>query len=311
MTSSIRKRAGAAKWWLQCHSPQTLFHQWRSHTVRARLRERFDNMQPLPLPDKGELEIHTLCGHNQVDMAVWSLRSLCRYGSVSMPVYVHSDGSLTEEDSALLSRLFPGVKIVDKSEADRTWKQQQSSAHAHLDTFRRDAHCGRKLVDPHLFGESKWLFLMDTDILFFEEPVRMLEMFNGAVSKEELTYISWNAADGLAASSQELSERVGWEPVSRFNAGALFLPRFDKEAWATISSIVNSFPQEWVRHFWIEQTVYALIAAKYAYRTLPPNYEVGINSRKNCVARHYVGVPTVRPRMFTQGIPQSLRNEDA
>jgi hypothetical protein len=69
---------------------------------------------------------------------------------------------------------------------------------------------------------------------------------------------------------------------------------------------IKANPMIDLNHFWSEQTYYALMAARFpksrAFSEVYSN-SVGTTTGRQIV-RHYVGIPKVRFRYFTEGLPR-------
>jgi hypothetical protein len=84
---------------------------------------------------------------------------------------IHEDGSLTQEDRTKLAANFPGLRIIDRVDADLIMADRLSG-HPHAWSFRQRSVWGLKLLDVVL-AEPGLCFYIDSDIRFFH-PFRGL-----------------------------------------------------------------------------------------------------------------------------------------
>ncbi len=65
-----------------------------------------------------------------------------------------------------------------------------------------------------------------------------------------------------------------------------------------------------INHFWSAQTYYAIVAASIdGSKALPDSYKVNLcDVNESTIARHYVGIPRVRPQFFLEGIVKPMKD---
>jgi hypothetical protein len=141
------------------------------------------------------------------------------------------------------------------------------------------------------------MMLLDSDVLFFAEPIALLERI------EDPRYLK-NSVNGDIESAYTVEpsvvrERTGVDLISRFNSGLGLIHkdslRLDwLEEFLALPGIVG--------HFWrIEQTLFALCSSRFGAELLPPEYDVRLTgSIGNSPSRHYVGA--IRQLMYREGV---------
>ena len=129
------------------------------------------------------VEIHQLLGRRHVGMGIWSLKSLIKTANLRLAVVIHDDGSLTQEDTDLMHRHLPGVRIIMRAEADLAVRKMLSDYRA-CTNFRFGEvlvtnHRGQSynmfimaliLFDINLLARSDKIIILDADVLFFRRP---------------------------------------------------------------------------------------------------------------------------------------------
>src|SRR6266487_6040933 len=64
------------------------------------------------------LEVHNLVCHRNVSMALICLNSLLTTSQEKLQLVIHDDGSLTDEDQALIRGELPEALVVSRDQAD-------------------------------------------------------------------------------------------------------------------------------------------------------------------------------------------------
>jgi hypothetical protein len=86
--------------------------------------------------------------------------------------------------------------------------------------------------------------------------------------------------------------------------------RWDHDDLAYFDEVLRSLRDHGVpiRDRWAEQMLYAISSGRHAgFGGLSSDYSVTLGRTPvDAVIRHYVGVPRVRPRFHTEGIPRLL-----
>ena len=108
--------------------------------------------------------VRSLICHRDVDMAISCLGSLMHLSRDPVKLILHEDGSLTEDDVALLSDALPGAQFVYRRFADEVVNERLVH-HRHCFEYRHQHPFALKLLDVPLLSEGDIAFC-DTDVLF-------------------------------------------------------------------------------------------------------------------------------------------------
>jgi len=139
--------------------------------------------------------------------------------------------------------------------------------------------------------------LLDSDVLFFENPAELLRRIEDASYRRNT--VNADIASGYTVDPVAAGARFRIDVPERFNSGLGMIHR-------------DSLQLEWIEefldfpgilgHFWrIEQTLFALCSARFGIELLPREYRVSLaRGTDKCVAKHYVG--PVRHLMYGEGI---------
>lgn len=277
----------------------------------AKLREQFwlqaFQLPPLPAPNQMGAEIHMFCGKKYLDMGIWASWSILRFMKNAV-LYVHSDGTLDKEDIAAWKRVISGLVIVAKTESDEKVALRIRQRFPLLYEWRCTNWWGPGLVDMHLFGELDRFVVMDSDVLCFRDPVELR-----ASLMLEKPVCTWNrdVRSCYSESIEVLNSVTGLKLPEAFNAGFQLTPRFGSEDFKHLERMISLLKADGridTNHWWSSQTYYAMCAAKCPEsHALSETYAATLGrTSDDVVVRHYVGIPRVRPRYFTEGVPKVL-----
>jgi hypothetical protein len=306
----IRKKTGRIK----C----VVFDQWpylRSMKSIPRLRQTYlqyiEKLPALPEYRENRYEIHMLCGHRDVDMGIWASWSILRFLDGFGKLYVHSDGTLTDMDALLWRKVVGGMVVVDRTESDQKIKKELSSRTKILLPWRFSNWASAQLVDVHYFGNSPTLLIMDSDVLTFSRPQEVMD----ALTAVDPSF-AWcrDLRNSYSYTPEVIYEITGVRVPRRLCAGFLVSPRLTTEDFIQLDHQMQQIEKTpdvsvGMNDSWACQTYYALIASRFSNSKILSTQYSNITGRvgDQQVLRHYVGIPMVRFRYFTEGLPRILR----
>ena len=168
-----------------------------------------------------------------------------------------------------------------------------------LSRYRAELPLGLKAFDVPHFATGERYILLDTDLLFYASPARILRWVD---TGEDGCWFNQDATEPTAMSSEHAKNHYNVDLWPQVNSGLCLINRnaidFAKmETW--IADPVMKAAIQWR----VEQTLHALAASDSGRGgTLSPEYEItlGGKRRKSSHCRHYVGI--VRDLFYSEGI---------
>jgi len=276
-------------------------HGWQTAYFRDTVRFRILNTKPIVGATDRTCEIHVFtCAQDWLNL-VWTLKTFYHYSKRRYALCIHDDGTLTKRDRATLQHHFPNARIIDRPSAD-AWVLPKLQAYPRCLEFRKTNHLAPKVFDFASYLESDRMLLLDSDILFFQEPTTLLQRIENA--NYLLNSVNGDVKSAYTIDPKSVKEKFNFEVIDRFNSG---LGLIHKE----------SLNFDWIEellalhgingHFWrIEQTLYALISSRHGVELLPESYSVNLaKNLQGLVCRHYVGA--IRHLMYAEGIRQLVQ----
>lgn len=263
--------------------------QWETRRGEAAMRIAAAKLPPLPARPGAPLVVHLLTGRRFVHQSAFCLRSLALACPAPVHAEIYDDGSLDPEVLAQLRRLGPQVSI--HAHADLRERLDRFLPPDRFPVLRERwqnyPHL-RKVIDVHL-GRRGWRLVLDSDLLFWREPVFLLNWH--AAPDRPLHGIDCVENYGYP---RTLLERVaGCKLPARVNVGLCGLQSeaidWDFLEWAAAKLIAAGRYS-----YYLEQALVALLVARAAgaaaapfeeYITLPSAAEI---ARPTAVMHHYV-----------------------
>ena len=243
------------------------------------------------------IEIHTLICKRDILLATNNFKSLLKFEEfASMPIFLHDDGSLSDDDVELLLTSIPGATIIGRKWADAEMEKYLVN-HPLCNRFRLvndHIHLWHKIksFDYFLFSKTKCILGMDTDLLFMRKPVAVLEYLK---TNTPFYFPDLQSAYCFNEPKNEIPV------VEKANTGLMFIPSEDYYHLDAIEHALSNLIRNGVNYFpsWIEQSAFAhMFYVDGRYKVLPegkyriPYFQnVDIDSIE-CL--HFVSYPAVR-----------------
>ncbi len=240
-------------------------------------------------------------GESAAFLALWMLASWHHATELRWSVVLHDDGTLTDRSTDAFRVAFGDqLRIIGRAEADAAMAAQLTTK-PHCRQYRQQHPLALKIFDAPSLARAPRVILLDSDLLFFRRPERLLRWI---ADTEEGCWFNEDVADRTLLLGEEAERCLGVRLWPRINSGLCLLWKdqidlnFCERALAE-TKITHG-------HEWrIEQTLFALCASRSGRGgLLPPAYEVSLekSAAPDVVARHYVGA--VRDRFYAEGLPR-------
>jgi len=276
-------------------------HGLRVAYYRDFVRPRILRSRPVYGLTDDRCEIHVLTSQQDWLNLMWALKSFYWASGRHYGLCIHDDGSLDRAAGEQLQQHFPEARIIGRDQAQREVLPTLTD-YPRCRAFRETNHLSPKLFDFRHYLRTQRMLLMDSDVLFFQEPTVLLNR----VESESYTRncVNEDLATAYTVEPADVRRRLGVDLPERFNSGLGVIQRDSLRAdW--LEEFLN-LPGI-LSHFWrIEQTLFALCSARHGVELLPTEYRISLApGTTNCVAKHYVGA--VRHLMYSEGMAQVAR----
>ncbi len=293
--ASLRRRL----WWIQF---QELNREgWKNAYLRRSIQNRILETPPLHTPTEGDIEVRSLTWRADWKNLIWALKSFYHFSGRLYPLYIH-DGGLTPQGQAALLHHFPNAAFLSREYANRAIERLFSAQGlSRCIAYRKNNTTTLKLFDFFALSQARTIISIDSDALFFANPVELLDGFPGK------NLYNRDASYWYSMSLDDLEKRFQFRPVSHINSGIARINRcsIDFPAIEEWLKEPRLFADNWVT----EQTLHALCSTRYGVALLPSTYVVSTEAGmpENVICKHYPG--TVRPLLYQEGM-QKLAQDD-
>jgi hypothetical protein len=258
-----------------------------------------------PIPSQNGLEVHMLLNHPKVAEAAWCLYSFAHFLKEPCHFKIHDDGSLHDSDNAGLKRLFPGIQIIRRKEADAHVLGELARRNLpKCIQFRKNFIFSLKLIDPYFYSSADYFVMLDSDILTYRNPQRIT-----AHSARRECFFSEDNGYRACLSPAEFELLAGIPPPSiNCNAGLLGVSRtmidLDLiERWLESPSFWQ-VPYERASYY-AEQTIWSLLMARGRAAGLGSGYHISAMNleAENTISGHYCGGGWWSALFYCRGLP--------
>ncbi|HUR00476.1 MAG TPA: hypothetical protein VM166_13560 [Gemmatimonadaceae bacterium] len=263
---------------------------------------------PAKMPSASATQVHMLLGHSRIDEALWSLLSLNHFADAPVGVVIHDDGTITADDAALLAEKLPGLRLISRAESDAVVEDKLFSMGLTKSVaFRKSLFFARKMFDPNVFARDASYVLIDSDVVFFSNPVDLLGVAPTGKAADSRARYSVDNGYRYSLSEAEMSEMIGRKPTGPINAGVLRLNKTDLD-FSRIERYLTHpglFRENQIPDYYAEMTIYALELTIADAQPLPLSYAVAppIPTDREFVAGHYCGGIMSAHMYYTRALP--------
>ena len=135
---------------------------------RAQSLEKYHQIfetPPIPMVGRKSLELHMLVCQRDFLRSFWALKSFFYYARIPATLVIQNDGSLSSEQLDCYQAHFPGC-IVNTDNDDEV--ESALAGYPTCQFFLRHHAIAKKLFHPLLLSKSRYLLIMDSDILWFK-----------------------------------------------------------------------------------------------------------------------------------------------
>lgn len=248
-----------------------------------------------------QVPLHLLASKHDWKMALWMLVSFHEATGRRWPVILHEDGSLGEREFSIYRSMFPGMRIINRMEADNEMDIQLSNFPRCAEYRRRMPH-GLKSFDIPYFCQSDRFLMIDPDVLFFKPPQDILDWADHPADGS--CWFNQDFQEPSPIKPEQVRSDLGIDLWPHVNTGLGLLNKKTVSDLGEMESYLAHPSLQDPRIQWrVEQTLLALCASRENNGgLLPLTYEVSPNKQRRlgCVSRHYVGC--VRDRFLSEGV---------
>ncbi len=295
LRSQLQEWARSQLWYLQLRELQR--EGVVNALVRRKIQRRILGTKPVFTESGGECEVRVLTWRRDWINCIWALKTFYLHSGQSFALYIH-DGGLLSKQVRELKCHFPNAQIVSLSSGEeRTLAAMKGRNLVRSIAYRRTNITTKKLFDFYLLSKAERIISIDSDIVFFRNPVELV-----FPSTECRTNVyNRDMMDNYSIPCDEIMSVFGIAVPPRVNSGLNSVWR-DSIAFGEIEEWLN-YPPLFENRWVTEQTLHAMCSAVFGLALLPSTYSVGTlpGLEEDFVCKHYPSEP--RRWLYREGMP--------
>ena len=258
---------------------------------------------PIVCKKDSGLEIHILICEKDVYNFLWAIKTFRHYSGIDFNLILHEDGTLSHNSQNLILEHIRDCRIIKRADADKQLKtflkNYPLSFKYRFDRLNPFNHLALKMFDFFFYSNSEYFLNLDPDVLCFKKPDDILGYI-----KDKRAFFSSDHKYAYSLPVDDLKRLFKLDMQTNLNIGVFY---FDKKAWDI--EMIESFLAEAFRnnkrfrHFWIDQTSYALLVARHnkPFGRLNENYQISKQKITDQTISHHFVSP-VRKNFYLKGL---------
>lgn len=251
--------------------------------------------------DQSGLSVHMVVGHSMLPMGLLALRSWEFHTQRRWRLVVHEDGSFSPADRANLDKHFPEARIIDRAAADA---EVQAGLRDFPACWRHRANHNwfLKVFDTRHYARGERYIIVDSDIVFFRRPARVLEWTD---HMSDQMWIMEDEREKYSHARADIERAMGVRMVRRGNSGLDLMNKAAADL-ALADKFLGACGNSARQYEFLEQTIFSLWVSSWGKGGLLPSdeYEISWNNFRGsrAVCRHYIG-PAKHDALYVEGAP--------
>jgi hypothetical protein len=231
------------------------------------------------------LPLYFLTGKNYLFQTLFCIQSLSRVTSEKFSFVLVDDGTFDVQLIEQIHAQLPGATIYTQEEI-QTNLERLMPQHLYPRLYKKRIvypHL-KKLTDIHSIGDNPWKLVLDSDMLFWHEPLEIIAWLNNP--SKPLHMLDCVQSYGYPIS---LMERLcGNNVPGLLNVGIIGL-RSDEINWADLDRWINLLEEQGGASYYLEQALTAMLIGNKQATVLDKNaYKVNPTVASNAILHHYV-----------------------
>ncbi|MFD0765429.1 hypothetical protein ACFQZI_11250 [Mucilaginibacter lutimaris] len=264
------------------------FNYRKMMAARKQMEQASFTLPPVISVSEG-LAIHFLTGKKYLYQTLFCIRSLILVSKAKFRFVLVDDGSFDDELINRINKQLPEAEIVTKNIITQNLEKVIPKAHFPYLHHKRAVYPHiKKLTDIHTLSGDAWKLVLDSDMLFWDEPCEILEWL--CAPKHALHMTDCDEAYGY---STKLMEELSGKTVKPLiNVGAIGL-NSDAINWEDLERWTEVLEKREGTSYYLEQALSAMLVGDHNASALPADIYI-VNPGKKAVTEqagslhHYV-----------------------
>ncbi|MFA6246608.1 MAG: hypothetical protein WC615_06685 [Mucilaginibacter sp.] len=230
------------------------FNYRRMMNGRRKMEERSTELLPVASHPKG-LPVYFLTGKKYLYQTLYCIQSLARSSSTQFRFTLVDDGSFDELLISRIKRQLPGARVITAEMIATNLKNAFFESEFPCLFNKRSVYPHiKKLTDVHTIPGDDWKLVLDSDMLFWQEPGQIISWLKHP--QAPLHMIDCAEAYGY---SRESMEQLAGSPVKPLlNVGAIGL-KSESVDWKKLESWIALLEESEGTSYYLEQALSAML----------------------------------------------------
>jgi len=222
--------------------------------ARRQMEKRVIELPPVTSYADG-LPVYFLTGKNYLYQTLYCTQSLSKTTASRFKFILVDDGSFDNLLIEQVNKQLPGAQVFTADEINENLQNTlPESRYPNLCKKRTVYSHLRKLTDVHTIPGDAWKLVLDSDMLFWNEPVDIINWLKHP--QQPLHMIDCVEAYGY---SQKLMEQLAGSPIKPLlNVGAIGLKSKDIN-WDKLDSWIKTLEEQEGTSYYLEQALSAML----------------------------------------------------
>lgn len=248
------------------------------------MAERSSALPPVRSFPEG-LTIYFLTGKRYLYQTLYCITSLVKHADTRFRFILVDDGSFDEALITRINRQLPGAAIVTAQMiADNLQEHLPPERYPFLNHKRGEYAHIKKLTDIHTIPGEPWKLVLDADMLFWEEPLEMLDWLRSPAMPLHMV----DCGESYGYSKELMETLCGCSVRPLVNVGAIGLDTRSID-WDRLENWTRTLEQKEGRTYYLEQALSAmLIGDKDSVVLDAEKYIVNPGKTSAGILHHYV-----------------------
>jgi hypothetical protein len=204
---------------------------------------------------KNGYQVYFLTGKRYLYQTLFCIQSLSNVSSCSFQFILVDDGSFTETIIDQIKKQLPGAEIITQDKVDENLKKVLPVHEFPILHHKRKIYPHiKKLTDIHTIPGNDWKLVFDSDMLFWEEPEKIIEWLRYPTAP--LHMIDCTQSYGYKI---ELLEKLCKSKIKPLiNVGVIGL-KSETINWADLENWIEILEQKEGPSYYLEQALTAML----------------------------------------------------
>ena len=204
------------------------------------------------------LPVYFLTGKNYLYQTLFCITSLTKCSAEEFKFILVDDGSFDEKLISLIKRQLPGATIIQKQTIeDNIRAALPADKYPVLNLKRAEYAHIKKLTDVHTLPGEDWKLVLDSDMLFWEEPIQLIAWLKNSSKPVHMV----DCTESYGYSTALMEELASAKIPALLNVGVIGL-QSSHIKWLELENWTATLEAREGKTYYLEQALSAMLVAK-------------------------------------------------